>query len=235
VALTKGSRPAQSPHPRFLLVPLWQILNHGGQFARTTTSPRVETGDYSRQDGSTTESSATKDERPIRPPPAPTPITHFRAESVASSGSVRHVEPEDTFYDGGYAQQQRVRPQSYHELKSIDAPKRTRSSNGLFSPLWTSESSNFKYPHATVSGSEELADNRRMTRNQSKITQKPIMQDLCCSCWEALHSRRLFSRWTSEENRKVSRHTVLRAGYTETEDNRIVSGSEAAWTDEDAF
>jgi protein regulator of cytokinesis 1 len=170
----------------------------------------------------------------FEPPPAPTPITHSRAESAASSGSVRHVEPEDTFYDGGYAQQQRGRPQSYHELKSSMRQNEREphmSSSHHSGPPSRQISNN---SNATVSGSE----NWQTIEDDSEPE-----QDYSEAYYARLRAARAGKRFTPEDypqGGQLKKHKGLppsgaHAGLMETESNRIVSGSEAAWTDEDAF
>lgn len=170
----------------------------------------------------------------FEPPLAPTPITHSRAESVASSGSVRHVEPEDTFYDGGYAQQQRGRPQSYHELKSSMRQNERdphMSSSHHSGPPSRQISNN---SNGTVSGSE----NWQTIEDDSEPE-----QDYSEAYYARLRAARAGKRFTPEDypqggqlkKQKGLPPSGAHAGLMENESNRIVSGSEAAWTDEDAF
>jgi protein regulator of cytokinesis 1 len=169
----------------------------------------------------------------FEPPQAPTPITHFRAESVASSGSVRPVEPEDTFYDGEHTQH-RNRPQSYHELKSSMRqnecdPQMSSSHHSGPPSRQISNTSN-----ATVSGSE----NWQTIEDDSEPE-----QDYSEAYYARLRAARAGKRFTPEDypqGGQVKRQKGIppysaRAAIVDTEGNRIVSGSEANWTDEEAF
>jgi len=168
------------------------------------------------------------------PPPAPTPVTHSRAESVASSGSVRHVEPEDTFYDGDYHQQPRARPQSYHELKS--SMRQNEREPGMSSSYHSGPPSRqiSNTSNGTVSGSE----NWQTIEDDSEPE-----QDASEAYYAKLRAARGGKRFTPEDypqggqlkKQKGIPPYGARPGLVDTEDNRIVSGSEANWTDEDAF
>lgn len=128
-------------------------LNHGGNSPERKSRPE-----------SRAEQLRGKMAPPPRAPPprmrdlfeAPTPVSHFRAESVASSGSVRHVSPEDVYFDGKLPQH--VRPQSYHELhSSMRQNERCIQSNSYPSAPTSRQISNTSAATTTISGSENVS------------------------------------------------------------------------------
>ncbi|KAG4436146.1 hypothetical protein IFR05_008350 [Cadophora sp. M221] len=166
------------------------------------------------------------------PPPAPTPTPHslYRSESVNSSaGSVRHVTPEDAFYDDGYSRSQRnARPQSYHELKS--SMRQNERDTQPYPQAPPSRQISNTSNNTTVSGSE----NWQTIEDDSEPE-----QDASDAYYAKLRAAQ-GKRFTSEDygqggqpkKQKGFPPYDNRAGITEA---RIVSGSEANWTDEDAF
>ncbi|CZS99326.1 hypothetical protein WAI453_008223 [Rhynchosporium graminicola] len=166
------------------------------------------------------------------PPPAPTPTPHslYRSESVNSStGSVRHVTPEDAFYDDAYSKSQRsTRPQSYHELKSSmrQNERETQQYPQAPSSRQISNTSN----NTTVSGSE----NWQTIEDDSEPEQDAT--DAYYAKLKAAHGKRFppedYNHGGQSKKQKGFTPYDSRAGVTEA---RIVSGSEANWTDEDAF
>lgn len=168
------------------------------------------------------------------PPPAATPNTHFRAESVASSGSVRHVTPEDTFYDGnGYGQPQRNRPQLYHELKSSMRINERDSQTDSYPSAPSSRQISNTSHSTTVSGSE----NWESIQDDSEPE-----QDATEAYYAKLRAARSGKRFTPEDYPQGVPQPKKQKGYPAyapraglEEEPRIVSGSDANWTDEDGF
>ena len=167
------------------------------------------------------------------PPPAPTPITNFRSESVASSGSVRHVEPEDVYYDD--RQQYRNHPQAYHELQSSISQNETRYTQSTSYPSAppSRQISNTSAATTTVSGSENW--------ETYGSDEEEDASDAYHARLRAARGKR-FSPEDSYPGGQPKRQKGIppygaHAGHvlTDSEGNRIVSGSEANWTDEDAF
>lgn len=173
------------------------------------------------------------------PPAAPTPISHFRAESVASSGSVRHVSPEDV-YDDRYLRQAQTRPQSYHELHS--SLRQDELANGGFSqstsyPLAppSRQISNISAATTTVSGNSNW---------ESYGSDEEPEQDRSDEYYARLRAARN-KRFTPDDGyphgsqikrqKGIPPHGHVSHALMDAEGNRIVSGSEANWTDEDAF
>ena len=164
------------------------------------------------------------------PPPAPTPVTtQYRAESVASSGSVRHVTPEDTFYDG--AQSQRNRPQSYHELKSS-----MRMNERDYPPAPPSRQIS-NTSHATTATTASGSENWQTIEDDSEPE-----KDATEAYYEKLRAAR-GKRYTPDDysdypqggTMKKQKGIVTPYAGRADENCRIVSGSDANWTDEDAF
>lgn len=168
------------------------------------------------------------------PPPAPTPNQFSRPESVASSGSVRHVTPEDAFYDGHeYGQPIQNRPQSYHELKASMRQNERDSRTDSYPSAPASRQISNTSSHTTISGSENwqtIEDDSEPERDATE------------AYYAKLRAARSGKRFTPEDypeggqskKQKGIPPYTARAGLTDAE-GRIVSGSEAAWTDEEAF
>ena len=169
------------------------------------------------------------------PPEAPTPITHFRAESVASSGSVRHVSPEDV-YDDRYAKQPQSRPQSYHDLhSSMRQNERFAQSNSYPSAPPSRQISNTSSAITTVSGSENW-------ETYSEVSEpEPDASDAYYAKLRAARGKRVtpddaYPRGNMSKKLKgIPPHGHAGHETYDAHGNRIISGSEANWTDEDAF
>jgi protein regulator of cytokinesis 1 len=172
------------------------------------------------------------------PPPAPTPVSHSRAESVASSGSVRHVEPEDV-YDDRYKHLSQSRPQSYHELHS--SIRRNEQENERFSQLSSYPNapprhiSNTSAATTTVSGSSNW---------ESYGSDEEPEEDASDDYYAKIRAARN-KRFTPDDayphegqvkrQKGIPPHGHAGHALVDPEGNRIMSGSEANWTDEDAF
>lgn len=173
------------------------------------------------------------------PPPAPTPISHFRAESVASSGSVRHVSPEDV-YDDRYAKQPQSRPQSYHDLNA--SMRRNERENDRYTQSTT---------YSSVPSSRQISNTSVATTTvssnsnwESYGSDEEPEQDASDEYYSKLRAARN-KRFTPDDvyphggqtkrQRGVPPHGHAGHGLMDVEGHRIVSGSEANWTDEDAF
>ncbi|KAF4633820.1 hypothetical protein G7Y89_g4293 [Cudoniella acicularis] len=170
------------------------------------------------------------------PPPAPTPVSHPRPESVLSSGSVRHVSPEDPY---GYPQEQRNRPQSYQELKSsMRQNERFTQSNSYPVAPPSRQTSNTSSAITTVSGSENW-------ETYSEVSEPE--QDASDEYYARLRAAR-GKRFTPDDGYAPPQGGQMKKqkglppygahaghGLMDAHGNRIVSGSDANWTDEDAF
>ena len=210
-------------------------LNHGGN------SPERRARPESRQDiirgkmGPPPRAPPPKMRDLYDPQPAQTPITQLRSASVLSSGSVRPVEPEDTFYDGDHRNPQHSRPQSYHELKSsMRVNERDPHMGSSYHSGPPSRQISNTSNATAVSGSE----NWQTIEDDSEPE-----QDYSEAYYARLRAARAGKRFTPEDypqGGQIKKQKGLppygaRAGHADPESNRIVSGSEANWTDEDAF
>jgi protein regulator of cytokinesis 1 len=209
-------------------------LNHGGNSPERRARPESRQDTIRGKMGPPPRAPPPKMRDLFVPPPAPTPVSYSRAESVASSGSVRHVEPEDTFYDGDYPREQRNHPQSYHELKSsMRQNERDAHAQSYPSAPPSRQISNTSNATTTVSGSE----NWQTIEDDSEPEQDA--SDAYYAKLRAAAARG--KRFTPEDYHQPSKKQKgippygARAGLEDSEGNRIVSGSEANWTDEDAF
>jgi protein regulator of cytokinesis 1 len=81
-------------------------LDHGGNSPerRARAGPRLDTGTIRGKMGPPPRAPPPKMRDLFVPPEAPTPVTHFRAESVMSSGSVRHISPDGDVYNDYHSQ-----------------------------------------------------------------------------------------------------------------------------------
>ncbi|KAH6680549.1 microtubule associated protein-domain-containing protein [Halenospora varia] len=167
------------------------------------------------------------------PPPAPTPISHPRAESVMSSGSVRHVSPEDPY---GYPQQQH-RPQSYQELKSsMRQNERFAQSNSYPVAPPSRQISNTSSATTTISGSENWETYSEVSEPEQDATDEYYAR------LRAARGKRFtpddgYAPPAGGQTKKMKGLPPYgaHAGHEHTDVTRIVSGSDANWTDEDAF
>lgn len=173
--------------------------------------------------------------RDLFEPPAPAPAYHFRSGSVESTNSVRHVDPEDVYDDRKYQQ----RPQSNYETHSSSMrqdPRLAQSQQFHHAPP-SRQISNTSSATTAVSGSENWE-----TYDDASDPE----QDATDAYYAKLRNAR-GKRFTPEDSYSMPQNVPSKkqrglppAGYTgrvlvDSEGNRIVSGSEANWTDEDAF
>jgi protein regulator of cytokinesis 1 len=166
------------------------------------------------------------------PPEAPTPVSHFRPESVASSGSVRHVSPEDV-YDDRFANQ--PPPASYHGHHSLHRNEGFAQSAPYSSAPPTRHISNTSSATTNISGSENW-------ETYSEISEpEPDASDAYYAKLRAARGKRFtpddaYPRGNTIKKQKgIPPYGHAGHAYTDADGNRIVSGSEANWTDEDAF
>lgn len=157
------------------------------------------------------------------PPEAPTPVSHFRPESVASSGSVRHVSPEDVYDDRFAKQPAPARHESFAQSTSYPSAPPTRQ-------ISTTSSAT-----TNISGSENW-------ETYSEISEpEPDASDDYYAKLQAARGKRFTPDDAYPRGNTIKKHKGIpsygHAGhaYTDADGNRIVSGSEANWTDEDAF
>ncbi|KAJ5050530.1 uncharacterized protein L3040_002407 [Drepanopeziza brunnea f. sp. 'multigermtubi'] len=166
------------------------------------------------------------------PQPAATPTPHslYRADSVTSSiGIVRHVTPEDAFRDdAGSASQRSARPQSYHELKS--SMRQNERDTQPRPPVPASRQISNTSNNTTVSGSENWQTIEDDSEPELDAT------DAYYAKLRAARNKRFtpeeYSQGGQPKKQKGIPQYDSRGGVTEA---RILSGSEANWTDEDAF
>ncbi|PBP25375.1 microtubule associated protein [Diplocarpon rosae] len=166
------------------------------------------------------------------PPPAATltPDSLYRSESVASSlGRVRHVTPEDAFYDDRFSKSQRdVRPQSYHELKS--SMRHIERDLQPYPAAPASRQISNTSNNTTVSGSENWQTIEDDSEPEVDAT------DAYYAKLRAARNKRFtpedYSQGGQPKKQKGIPPYNNRPGMTEA---RVASGSEANWTDEDAF
>ena len=176
----------------------------------------------------------------MAPPPAPTPISHFRTESVMSSGSVRHVSPEDV-YDDRYKRQPLSRQESYHDHhSSMRDDGRYASSHSYNVVPAPRQISNTSAATTTVSGSENWETYDDVSEPE---------QDASDAYYAKLRAAAARGKRPNQEDGFSMSHGSqskkqrgippygAHAGHVlmDAEGNRIISGSEANWTDEDAF
>ena len=166
------------------------------------------------------------------PPEAPTPVSNFRPESVASSGSVRHVSPEDV-YDDRYANQ--PPPASYHDHHLLHRNESFAQSAPYSSAPPTRHISTTSSATTNISGSENW-------ETYSEVSEpEPDASDAYYAKLRAARGKRFtpddaYPRGNTIKKQKgIPPYGHAGHAYTDTDGNRIVSGSETNWTDEDAF
>jgi len=166
-----------------------------------------------------------------------TPARHTRGDSVISIGSVRHVSPEDVYDDrdnqSSLSEQQNSRPKSYHDLHSNHRANE-RYAN-FATPAARQFSNTSSVATTTVSGSEnwETFDD----------TSEPEDDGNYYAHRHPSHTKRYIPEdgYAPPRNNMTKRQRSLEPGagagheLMATHEPRMISGSEANWTDEDAF
>jgi protein regulator of cytokinesis 1 len=175
------------------------------------------------------------------PPPAPTPITHFGgSESVASSanGSVRHVSPEDV-YDDRYAKQPVPRPQSHYDLHA--SIRQNERENQRFTQSTTYQSAPSSRQISTTSTATTTISGSENWESYASDEEEPHASDAYYAKLDAARGKRFTPDDVYPQGNAAKKQKGLppysHAGHavTDSQGNRIVSGSEANWTDDDAF
>lgn len=169
-------------------------------------------------------------------PSAPTPVQHFRSNSVESGAGVRHVSPEDV-YDDRECNQPSNLPSHYEPHPSATlrdetfaqpcqnhpttAPRQT--SNTSLAPTTVSGSENWE-TYDDVSEPEQDVSEAYYAKLRAARGKRDNPYNSCAQ--QGIHSKRL-----------KGIPPLAHAGHVllDGENNRIPSGSESNWTDEDAF
>ena len=255
LAISVSASGARSPSKIPARGPL-SNLNHGGNSPERRARPESR-ADIGKIRG--------KMAPPPRPPPPPlrdfieaeTPVAHFRTGSAASSGSVRHFSPEDVYFDGKLPQHTRT-PSDHEFLTSVRKNEHFSQSYSYPSGPPSRQISNTSAAATTISGSENVSSLLKwcltLVRNILKTTQWETYddvsepeQDATNAYYAKLRAIR-GKRFTPDDG-----HAPPEGGQTKkqrgispgsaghavmaSKGNRIVSNSEASWTDadEDAF
>lgn len=228
-----GSMRAQSPSKIPGRAPL-SNLNYGGNSPERRARPIATVQSESDLRG--------KMLPPLRAPPpkmrefiapTPTPISHQRAESVLSSGSVRHITPEDVYDD-----RDRDRYQDHRSHQDLHASMRQDR---------IAHSSASSYPSAPSSRqiSNTSTAATTSTSNWESYPSEEDEEDATDAYYAKLRAARV-KRATPEDGYGPT-GTIKKAKgippyahegrpmMTDAHGNRIISGSDANWTDEDAF
>ncbi|RDW88525.1 hypothetical protein BP6252_00557 [Coleophoma cylindrospora] len=195
------------------------------------------------------------------PPPAATPMNRFqRADSVVSTGSVRPVSPEDV-YDDRYAPrhsrqpshieedryQQYSRPQSHHGLQLKSSMRMNENDRFAYSNPYpvapisrqtstTSSSASSAVSSAattTVSGSENWETYDDVSEPEQD-TSDAYFAKMRAARGKRIDPEEQFGPALGKKQKGIPPYHAGNV-MTDAEGNRIVSGSEANWTDEDAF
>jgi protein regulator of cytokinesis 1 len=165
-------------------------------------------------------------------PLAPTPAQHFRSDSVESSAGVRHVSPEDVYDDQKY--QQHHHPPSHYE--SISSSMRQDEQQYRSTPV-PRQISNTSVATTTISGSENWETYDDVSEPEQDATEAYYAK------LRAARGKRdnPYDNYASQQGIQPKKQKgippLAYAGHAllDGEGNRIPSGSEANWTDEDAF
>jgi protein regulator of cytokinesis 1 len=177
------------------------------------------------------------------PPEEPTPAYHFRNASVESDAIVRHVPPEDVYDDRAYQRYEHMeRPYSAYSSHSSHASSSQHDARAsVFShapqPAASRQISNTTI--TTVSGSENWETYDDVSEPEQDATEDYYAR------LRAARSKRVTpdggyapqpDHGTLKRSKgyppPVSAHGTVIVGE---DDRRIISSSEHAWTDEEAF
>lgn len=167
------------------------------------------------------------------PPPEPTPIHHFRSGSVESNASVRHVDPEDVYDDRTY--QRPVTRQGGYASSAHDDERFSQSYPYHHEPA-ARQISNTSHATTTVSGSENWE-----TYDDASEPEQDASEAYYAKLRAARGKRENPYDYAAQQGGSLKKQKGIpprsHAGHVvmDAEGNRIISGSEANWTDEDAF
>jgi protein regulator of cytokinesis 1 len=173
----------------------------------------------------------------FEPPEESTPAYQFRGASVESNAIVRHVPPEDVYDDRNYNSTY-DRPYSHHTSHSSSMRQDERAPQYSYPPAPANRQiSNTSTATTTISGSENWETYDDVSEPE---------QDATDEYYARLRAAR-GKRFTPDDGYAPppGPHMKKQKGYppgshaghvaTDAHGNRIISGSEANWTDEDAF
>lgn len=170
------------------------------------------------------------------PPPEPTSQHHFRSDSVESSAGVRHVSPEDVYDDRNYHQQQSQPTHGNHASSTRQDEHFARSYQHHPTPA-ARQISNTSATTTTVSGSENWE-----TYDDASEPEEEDASDAYYAKLRAAHGKRNHPYdsphpGSASKRQKGFPPPQLLAGQVVVDEagNRVFSGSDANWTDEDAF
>lgn len=180
------------------------------------------------------------------PPSAPSTQTYYRNESFASSGSsVRPISPEDVFEAPPKSKE---RPQSFQDLRSSTRSNFSQSLTYGSAPPASSRQ------HSITSSSANTASGSENWETYGDVSETEPEEDTNEDYFARLRAARA-NRYTPDDEppqfrgsatvnssmmKKQKGYPLYKgpAGHVLSNDRlctRIVSGSEANWTDEDAF
>ncbi|KAH8801554.1 microtubule associated protein-domain-containing protein [Xylogone sp. PMI_703] len=174
--------------------------------------------------------------RDLMPPLAPTPASHTRHESEDSM-IVRHISPEDVYDDQQF---RHSRSQSHYDHSTMRLNERlppAPPSRQLSQLSHHSNTSGTSGTATTVSGSENWETYDDASEPEEDATEEYYAR------LRATHNKRFTPEYGPPGGQKKSRGLPPYGGQgghggiamIDAEGNRIPSGSESNWTDEDAY
>jgi protein regulator of cytokinesis 1 len=227
-----GRTPSRIPAAR----PPLSNLQHGNNSPERRTRPESRVGETStiRKMGPPPRAPPPKMRDIFVPPPVETPMQQYRSSSVESGTSVRHVALEDVYDDRHYGQQ---RPQSYHPSSSMRQDEQRLNPAYQYPSAPTSRQiSNTSSATTTISGSENWETYDDVSEPEQDATEAYYAK------LRAARGKRDipyedYAPQQSGQMKKLRGIPPIHGGQilVDAQGNRIASGSEANWTDEDAF
>lgn len=226
VAAAGGRTPSRIP----ARAPL-SSLQHGNNSPERQARPqsRMEDSGTIRKMGPPARAPPPKMRDLFVPPPAPTPANQFRSGSVESSASVRHVSPEDVYDDRKYQQLHASHSSSISQDRRYAQP----------------------YQHAPIASSRQISSTSAATTAVSGSENWETYddasepeQDASDAYYAKLRTVRAkrdipYEGYAPPQGGTIKKHKGIppstHAGHVVVDEygNRVASGSEANWTDDD--
>lgn len=212
-------------------------LQHGNNSPERRGRPqtRMEDSDTIRKMGPPTKAPPPRMRDLFVPPPDPTPQHHFRSGSIESSAGVRHVSPEDVYDDRNYHQHPSQSNQGNYPSSMRQDEHFARSYQQQPAPA-ARQISNTSATTTTISGSENWETYDDASEPEEDAS------DAYYAKLRAAHGKRNHPYDTPQPGGATKRQKGFpppqsHAGQMIVDEagNRVFSGSDANWTDEDAF
>jgi protein regulator of cytokinesis 1 len=185
------------------------------------------------------------------PPPAPTPAQHARSGSDESSAGVRHVSPEDVYDDRAYQIHQFTQSQSHHSNyrpPTRDDTRFAQSYQHPYNPHSHTEPSSRQMSATSAATTTTAVSGSENWETYDDASEPEVdASEAYYAKLRAARGKRDMNEFNTggygtvgQQSGSLKKQKGIPPGhvahvFVDAEGNRVVSGSEANWTDEDAF